>query len=190
MYEVVSPSVDEVRVHQMWGFKSPGAVDGGASFVQQASDRPVAITTSLASQEPETAAKTASPDVSLRPAGILFDRLMEARYPADFAKLKPADWDRWVKRIDEETQAWLRDSTRWTPAVIVVDGASSEGVRTQVEERFSIGGFQLPEGRLDVEINYLHETPDPLRFDELRIVRSTDLDRVSWSDRWPNELLL
>jgi hypothetical protein len=53
----------------------------------------------------------------LRPAGILFDRLMEFRYPADFAKLKRADWDRWVKRIDQETQAWLNDSMRWTPAV-------------------------------------------------------------------------
>ena len=57
------------------------------------------------------------------------------------------------------------------------------GVRTRVDESFVVGAFYLPEGRLDVSIEILKPGAQRLAFDELRIVRSADLDRVSWDDR-------
>lgn len=182
IYEVVAPRVGEIRVHQTWGSRIGDKVSGGASFAQDSTTLRVTVTTSLADPNDEDAAGTVAQAASLRPFGLVSDRLMDSRYPEDFAELERADWMAWLNSMQEESEAWITNDALWAPVTLVVDDAVYEGVQTRVDEGFVAGAFYLPEGRLDVSIELLKPGTRRLALDELRIVRSADLDRVSWDD--------
>lgn len=181
IYEVVAPRIGEIRVHQWWGSRAGDGASGGASFAQDSAVLPVSVTTSLAHPD-EDAVGAVAQAASLRPFGLVSDRLLDIRYPEDFAELEWEDWTRWLDSMQEESEAWITNDGLWTPASLIVDDAVYDGVQTRVDESFVTGAFYLPEGRLDVSIEILKPGTHPLAFDELRIVRSADLDRVSWDD--------
>lgn len=182
IYEVVAPRVREIRVHQWWGSRVGDEVSGGASFAQDGAALPVTVTTSLSHPDTEDAAGTVEQAASLRPFVLVSDHLLEIRYPEDFAELEREDWTRWLDNMQNESEAWITNDALWTPASLIVDDAVYDGLQTQVDEGFVAGAFYLPEGRLDVSVEILKPGDHPLPFDELRIVRSADLDRVSWDD--------
>jgi hypothetical protein len=64
--------------------------------------------------------------------------------------------------------------------LIVVDDVPHQGVKTQDDERFSAAAFSIPEGRLNVGLEHLKPTGPRIEIEEIRIVRSTDLDQIKW----------
>jgi hypothetical protein len=87
IYAVVAPGVGAIRVHQTWGSRVGDKVSGGASFAQDSAGLQVSVTTSLADPNDEDAAEAVAQAGSLRPFGLVSDRLRDIRYPEDFAEL-------------------------------------------------------------------------------------------------------
>lgn len=174
---VAAPTVTHVRVHQLSGSWVEGGVrTGSASFVQHTSDPPASVITDLriasdGQRRPELE--------TLRPASLVSDRLLDVRYPENFADYASSDWDRWITKVNAEADEWMVDAARWTPTRVKVDDDACEGMRTTVDPNFVAATFVLAEGQLDVGIERLG-TGATLEIEQLRIVRSTNLDRVDW----------
>jgi hypothetical protein len=69
----------------------------------------------------------------------------------------------------------------------MVDDDIYDGVHTNVDRRFAAAAFYVPEGRLDIGIERLGPPEHFRDLDELRIVRSRDLDVVDWDYRLEHE---
>ena len=181
LYFVAAPVITHIRIHQLYGgWVEGGEESGGASFVQHSDDPPAEIITELVESPAEPVAGGLSEAQSLRPAGVVHDRLAAVRYPDEYASYERVDWDRWVREVTAEAAAWAADDARWRLCRVMVDDDVYDGVQTDVDPQFSAAAFSLPEGRLNVAIERLGSTEHRLDYGQLRIVRSTDLDRVDW----------
>lgn len=182
LYLVVAPVISHITVHQLWGSRIEDAESGGASFAQRSIRPSVAITTGITALPGERVSSGTPEPAAVRPAGLVHDRLAEIRYPDDYASHARADWDRWSREVMQEAEEWAIDDARWAPSRITVDDGLYEGVHTEIDRSYAVGSFYLPEGRLDVGIERLGSSEEALGFEQLRIVRSTDLDQVDWDD--------
>jgi hypothetical protein len=121
-----------------------------------------------------------SADDRRRPIGLVRTRLFDVRYPLNHDAYARDDWDQWVNGVWAEVDAHVEDVARFFPAAVEVDGTYYEGLQTRVDDRFLAGAFELPEGWLHVGIERTRGRARDVEFDQVRITRSTDFDRVAW----------
>ncbi|HET7049818.1 MAG TPA: hypothetical protein VFI54_16270 [Solirubrobacteraceae bacterium] len=184
LYLVSAPAITHVRTHQLSGSWVKGGVErGGASFAQHSPDPPTVIITGLVESPADLVGYGLSEPESLRPAGVVHDRLAAIRYPDEYASYTSSDWDHWAREVKAEADASVADDARWTPSRVMVDDDLHEGVQTSVDRRFAAAAFYLPEERLDVGIERLGPPEHFRDLDQLTIVRSRDLDVVDWDYR-------
>lgn len=175
IYRVHRPAIRTIRVHNRWAGGRPPDLRGGASFDQRARTMPVRVRTEISKDRPHARAAAAS----LRPVHLIREHLGQVRPLADPAADRD-DIKQWMEARQAEANAWGADDALWTSTSIVVDEVAYHGVQSSIDESVRVGGFRLPEGRLFVAIEYLKPDGVQLGFEDLKIVRSTDLDRVAW----------
>jgi hypothetical protein len=180
LFEVVQPSVAEIVVHQMWDASNGDGQSGGASFAQRCEELPVIVTTSLVRLESDSPMSPSRSAVALRPRGPLGDWLRETRRPEGSEQFGHDDWGRWIEEMETATEDWILDDARWSSAKVLVDDVLTDGVTTHVGESFSLSAIYLAEGRLDVSVEHLQYPVPQIETADLRIVRSNNLDRVTW----------
>jgi len=183
IYRVVWPEIDEILIGSTWGSRVGADEAGGASFVQRCSTPPTMITTGLVETPGCPSPGTLDHAASLRPLGLVSDRLLDTRYPEDYASYTRSDWERWVREVQREAEGLIADDARWTDVRVVVDDDPMPGVMTQVDDNFTAAAFYLPEGRLDIGIEQLETAGALLNFEQIRIARSTDLDQIKWDPK-------
>lgn len=150
LYCVARPKVSKILINDIGGSKrwdEDGVLHqerGGASFAQRCPRPPAVIITGLA-KRPDGEGPGVSDDVRLlRPAADVADRLLHVRYPDDHDRYTRSDWDRWLREVNQEADAWVFDDQRWTAAQLVVDDIPYDGVATEMDSNYSTGAFHLP----------------------------------------------
>jgi hypothetical protein len=179
LYRVASPQVSEISISQTWGSWAAGAESsGGASFAHRCRAPASVVTTGLTVAPEGGEPGTFEHAASVRPFGLVSDRLMATRYPDDHDSRTGDGWKSWITDVQREADTFILDDACWTQTTLSVDDVQQQGVIARVDDMFSAAAFYLPEGRLDISIEHLKPTGPQLTVDELRIIRTADLDEV------------